>query len=814
MMKKFYQKAGAFLLACSMALPNLPVAANADEIEPEVQEVNVENIRMSVDPGTYVTDGDTVNFTVELEQMEQMPELGEIYLVGMHNSKEEEGNLEKEHQSIDLTRKADGNYEGSVAAAELSACEWVLSSISFENSKGMMRTANLDSYDPDFEEFYPIYFYVTRDGECEKCIVKNVGLYFYDKDEKEISSITVDLPRRTTLGEVLGEHYPDMENDKFLGEFQGWQSGEICYGKDTPLVHYKAAYTVSSMRFFASYEKFYFQVQYAYLNEDGKTHEEVKNIICEKGQKEEEVLAQLSVPQCGNCKFLGWKERVKEPIEPDNYWYLIAIYDKYPVRLEKHYIDRDGNVKSVVTKKEYPAGTTYEEAAAGIEMIPEDASEEWQITGSHWYRSGDEMGFPSGEIELDSGGKLGSINNSFDFVFEYETKEIIPVYYQYADQEQNWNYNFKRFLLFEKEERENTEAAYKKIAEQAPKDHMEELDFSGEWDIQCYPSEYYMTAKYNNVIIGYSLYDENGAWQKEMVAAGKRGEQKALPKGYVVYTTDENGNSVAENSIYIPEDSEDSMWVSCYRTEEAANIISQIQNAKDSETVEVTLEDGGLSKEALEILQGKDVTVEAALENGMIWKMNGKQLPETGLSDMDLDVKKAAAGEEKIDAKELSALAGTRSIEQLVFYENGELGFAPQLTIAADAQSKGDKAVLLQKAASSAGSSGTGTGEGAGEQLQLAGASLLKDRSVTFAISRKADSAVIYGTNGDTDGDGAVKLTDMMQVLHHVSSRNNLNEVQKGFADVDMNNEVEIQDLMRELHFVSGRSQSVYDEKQ
>ncbi len=314
-------------------------------------------------------------------------------------------------------------------------------------------------------------------------------------------------------------------------------------------------------------------------------------------------------------------------------------------------------------------------------------------------------------------------------------------------------------------------------------------------------------------------YGENGAFPAEAevyLFAGKEYAGERLSYGRL-----ENGRLVDVNSavvnekgyIKVKQDQGGTYILSV--SEGGAELIDELGNAKDGETVEAEFseEDAVLSQNVLETMQDKDVNLKVTLDNGIAWNVNGKSLPETGLSDMNLAVKKAAVGEGKIDEKEISDLAGTRSAGQLVFHENGELGFAAQLTITADAQAKGDKAVLLQKTASSAGTSGTGTGESAGEQLQLADACMIKDQSVTFEISRKADSAVIYGTNGDTDGDGAVKLTDMMQVLHHVSSRTSLNEVQKGFADVDMNNKVEIQDLMRELHFVSKRSQSVYDGK-
>mgnify|MGYP006967117826 CR=1 FL=1 len=53
----------------------------------------------------------------------------------------------------------------------------------------------------------------------------------------------------------------------------------------------------------------------------------------------------------------------------------------------------------------------------------------------------------------------------------------------------------------------------------------------------------------------------------------------------------------------------------------------------------------------------------------------------------------------------------------------------------------------------------------------------------------------------------------MMQILHYVSNRNSLDELQRGFADVDMSDSINIQDLMRELHYVSGRSDFVYKSK-
>lgn len=98
-------------------------------------------------------------------------------------------------------------------------------------------------------------------------------------------------------------------------------------------------------------------------------------------------------------------------------------------------------------------------------------------------------------------------------------------------------------------------------------------------------------------------------------------------------------------------------------------------------------------------------------------------------------------------------------------------------------------------------------------KLLLADSALISNNHITFKVKTGADSAIIYGTNGDTDNDGKAAFKDMMQILHHVSNRSALNEVQKGFADVDMSGAVNLQDLMRELHYVSGRSKTLYEVK-
>lgn len=103
--------------------------------------------------------------------------------------------------------------------------------------------------------------------------------------------------------------------------------------------------------------------------------------------------------------------------------------------------------------------------------------------------------------------------------------------------------------------------------------------------------------------------------------------------------------------------------------------------------------------------------------------------------------------------------------------------------------------------------------QSSGEKLELTCSALIQNNEIVFDISQKTDSIVIYGTNGDTNGDNDVTIKDLMQVLYHVSDRTAMNEAQKGFAEVDMNNAVNIQDLMRELYYVSGRNSTLWEAK-
>lgn len=221
----------------------------------------------------------------------------------------------------------------------------------------------------------------------------------------------------------------------------------------------------------------------------------------------------------------------------------------------------------------------------------------------------------------------------------------------------------------------------------------------------------------------------------------------------------------------------------------------QIENAEDGATVETELTDTTvLSQEVLEAMQGKDITLNITLENGIMWSMNGTNVLSEELADVDLAVEKTENG--NISTEEITILAGDRVTETYIFAENGTLAFPMQLTTEVPTAITKEKAVLIQSV---------------DDSLRFADATLVFGNALTFDLTEKADSIIVYGTNGDTNGDDSVSIKDTMQMLHHISNRSALNAVQNGFADVDMSNTVNLQDLMREMHYISGRIDNLYE---
>lgn len=62
---------------------------------------------------------------------------------------------------------------------------------------------------------------------------------------------------------------------------------------------------------------------------------------------------------------------------------------------------------------------------------------------------------------------------------------------------------------------------------------------------------------------------------------------------------------------------------------------------------------------------------------------------------------------------------------------------------------------------------------------------------------------------GDINGDGSIKMADLMMCLHHVSGRTLLSGTQFAAADIDGDGKIAMTDLMKLLHYVSGRNKEL-----
>ena len=108
--------------------------------------------------------------------------------------------------------------------------------------------------------------------------------------------------------------------------------------------------------------------------------------------------------------------------------------------------------------------------------------------------------------------------------------------------------------------------------------------------------------------------------------------------------------------------------------------IDDIQDARPGDTVEITLRPGRttLEREVFEALAGQDITLEIDAGDGVLWTVNGLDIPEdTRLHDLDLDVD---LGDSGIPATVLNAVTGEVGTVQLSLAHDGQFGFTMTLS--------------------------------------------------------------------------------------------------------------------------------------
>ena len=176
--------------------------------------------------------------------------------------------------------------------------------------------------------------------------------------------------------------------------------------------------------FKAIYDKKIIEVNCYYMDSEGKSEEDNISLIFEADEKVTYKDMLDAIPKYetyDGVSLVEWKllgEEIDLTEEVEGTWFeVVAYYDKYPVTIERTYVDTTGKAKTDKITKLYPAGTSLVDVYEEYAVEPSDASTAheillWEVTG----------GVPE-EINED--------NNYLSMKAQYEDSVIIDVEYYY-----------------------------------------------------------------------------------------------------------------------------------------------------------------------------------------------------------------------------------------------------------------------------------------------------------------------------------------------------------------------------------------------
>ena len=193
-------------------------------------------------------------------------------------------------------------------------------------------------------------------------------------------------------------------------------------------------------------------------------------------------------------------------------------------------------------------------------------------------------------------------------------------------------------------------------------------------------------------------FDANGGSVTPSGSSTKDGKLESLPTptrgGYDFlgwYTQKDGGDKVTTNTVFTKNSTIYAHWqkesssgggggTSRPTPSLSDRAIDDIQDARPGDTVEITLRPGRttLEREVFEELAGQDITLEIDAGDGVLWTVNGLDIPEdTRLHDLDLDVD---LGDSGIPATVLNAVTGEIGTVQLSLAHDGQFGFTMTLS--------------------------------------------------------------------------------------------------------------------------------------
>ena len=193
-------------------------------------------------------------------------------------------------------------------------------------------------------------------------------------------------------------------------------------------------------------------------------------------------------------------------------------------------------------------------------------------------------------------------------------------------------------------------------------------------------------------------FNANGGSVTPSSVTTKDGKLESLPTptrgGYDFlgwYTQKDGGDKVTTNTVFTKNSTIYAHWqkesssgggggTSRPTPSLSDRAIDDIRDARPGDTVEITLRPGRttLEREVFEELAGQDITLEIDAGDGVLWTVNGMDIPEdTRLRDLNLDVD---LGDSDIPARVLNAVTGEIGTVQLSLAHDGEFGFTMTLS--------------------------------------------------------------------------------------------------------------------------------------
>ena len=173
----------------------------------------------------------------------------------------------------------------------------------------------------------------------------------------------------------------------------------------------------------AVYDKQFIEVYYIYMDENGEFKEKTTTLCFAPNEKVtyEKVVNAIPKPDTyEGVNLVKWNvlgvTDLTEEVE-DSWVDLEAEYDKYPVFIERTYVDNTGAAKKEVITKLYPAGTTMESIYNEYAVTPSDAST--SLTIEDWH------------VEVIDLEEISSSNNMLNLTAQYKDKNIVEVTYTY-----------------------------------------------------------------------------------------------------------------------------------------------------------------------------------------------------------------------------------------------------------------------------------------------------------------------------------------------------------------------------------------------